>query len=428
MRYLLAVAGGLLLVTLAARLLTSGTGGSIIAPAPPAGVFELTAAPNGGWTQIADPKSYTHEGNGRTYLGWVNSSSGAIMASSDQGPPVQVADLGSPDNHDVPAMIVREPDHRLVVAYARHASSQLRVRISTSSVDDDPHLTNGFGAEQTLASTVGGTGSFTYPSLVQLRGVAQQPIILFYRRQTTGPTTGSLAYTVSTDSGATWSAQTVIWGPNSGDRPYWRINTDWDTRIDIFTTDKAPDISTGVWHLSYDGAADTWHQSDGTDMGAPPFWTTDATLVEDDTDGALWSWGGSWDGAPAVILMQENTTSDNRVKVARWRSGAWQVDEVLSSVGGVLAGNQFGSGMAINHENPDIIYVARKIGSKFEMYRYTTANDGATWTGEALTSGSSVDHVWAEVPHLADGLGALWLSGTYTSDTNFNFGISGFRP
>src|SRR5690606_23059106 len=119
---------------------------------------------------------------------------------------------------------------------------------------------------------------------------------------------------------------------------------------------------------------------------------------------------------PATVIMQENTSSDNRIKVARWTGTEWQVDEVLSNVGGQLGINKYASGAAIAHDDPDTVYVARKIGSHWEMYRYTSADDGATWTGTALTSGSSVDHVWADTPHFAaSGMQAIWLSGSYTN-------------
>jgi hypothetical protein len=282
-----------------------------------------------------------------------------------------------------------------------------------------------FGSQVNLAAQTGSSANITYMTMVQLKGVTNDPIYLFWRYKT--GTTSAWRYSVSTDSGATWSSQVALFTGDSGKTPYMRVVSDWDTRIDLFVTDTQPAASTGLWHFYIDGSDGSYHQSDGTAISGLPFTVADLTLVEDNAAGALWSWGGSWDGtAPAAIIMQENGSTDNRIKVARWRTGAWQVDEVVSNVGGQLGINKYASGCAINHTNPDLVYYAKRIGSKFEQFRATSSDDGATWNAEQLTFGSAKDNVWVEAPtDAAAGLTALWLYGDYTNDTSFSFGIRG---
>lgn len=391
--------------------------------------FTLTDAPHGGWTQIQDPKAYYDASNDRTYLTWLNGSDGAVYIQAwdhgDQalvGSPFLIHDLGGPDNHNSPSVMVRT-DGRIIVAYSGHSEAFMRIRISTNPGD-----VSAFAASVNLDSQLGGA-RYTYPVMYQLRGVAGDPIYLFWRDLSSIiSNTGRIAYSVSTDEGATWSTRVLLFTGASDRTPYWRIGTDWDTRIDIFTTDRDPASSTGLWHMSIDGTAETYHTSDGTQItDTLPLTVADLTLVEDNADGNLWSWGSSFDGtAPATVIMQENGESDNRIKVARWRAGAWQVDQVILSVGGQLGINKYASGCAINDTDPDIVYLARKIGSHWEQYRYVSADDGATWTGTALTESSTVDHVWVDTPALAGtGLKAIWLSGSYTNDSSYNFGISG---
>ena len=421
---------GVVLV-LARWLMVAGTGAPVAAPVevpPGTGYLTLTAAPHGGWTQIQDPKAYYDANTDRTYLTWLNGSDGGVYIQAWDhgdaalvGSPFLIFDPGAPNNHNSPAVMVRE-DGRILVAESGHSTASMRLRISTNPGD-----VTAFGASVNLDSQLGGN-RYTYPVLYQLRGVANDPIYLFYRELSSViSNTGRLAYSVSTDGGATWSAQTLLFTGANDRAPYWRIGSDWNTRIDIFTTDREPATSTGVWHFYLDGSDGSRHTSDGTAIAAAlPLTTSALTLVEDNTDGALWSWGVAYDPAPATVLMQENGSTNNRIKTARWRSGAWQVDQVLASVGGQLGINKYASGVGIDHSDPDTLYIARKIGTHWEMYRYVSANDGSTWTGTALTEGSEVDHVWADTPHFAGaGLSAIWLSGSYTDDSTYSFGISG---
>lgn len=403
---------------LATRLLavaTAGAGFTI-----PTGLRTLTSSPQGGWTQIQDPKAYHY--NGSTYVAYApdtgttsdlvvaryvhatGATTTKVLASAFESPP---------DNHSSPSVLVRTADGRLVVAASHHAE----VTSPHIYISPNPEDIAGTWTEVTPDASIG-ADQYTYMVLYEVGGV----LWLWFRDYLSGPGTGRLAYSKSADGGATWSGRTVVYTGSAGHVPYWRIITDGLDRFDIFVTDVEPTASK-LGHFYVDASDGKRYTSAGVEIAnALPIGWADITQVHAAT---AWSWGGSWDGAPACVMMVD-VGSDNAIKTARWRSGAWQIDTVVASVGGQLTGNQYGSGCAIHHTNPDVVYLAKK-ATKWEMWRYSSPDDGATWGGTQLTSGSSVDNVWPEVVHHPGvGLEAVWLAGNYTSDTDYAFGIAGW--
>jgi hypothetical protein len=396
--------------------------------APPPAVFDLTSSPHGGWTEVQDPKAYYDSSNNRTYLSWVNSSDGgAYVQAWDHstealiGSPFLIADYGGPDLHNAPAVVVRESDGRVIVVASGHSTASIFMKISTN-----PHDVTAFGSAVNIDSQLGG-GDYTYPVLYQLRGVTNSPIYLLWR-DIVSDQQGRIAYSILLDNGATtWSTRTLIFTCPTNNTPYWRIGSDWDSRIDIVTTDIEPDDSTGLWHFYLDGTDNSLHESDGTTIAAGlPLEVTDLTPVMDDTNGSMMGWGIAYDGAnPASVVMQHpvGASTDNAIRMARWTGSAWTVETVVSSVGGLLNGNTYASGVVVPPDDPDTVYVPIKTAGKFEIFRYTKAG---SWTAQQLTTGG-VDQ-WEPAAIFPVGppeLRVMWLKGTYTSDTNWSTGITG---
>lgn len=402
------------------RSAIGGGGGGF--PGPTQALRSLTSSPTGGYTQIPDPKGFYY--NGATYFVVApdtGSTSDVVVGKYVHATQVTTTTVlasgfeSPPDNHSSGSVIVRASDHRLVVAASHHAEvTAPYVWISTN-----PEDITAFGSAIRPSSI--GAAQYTYMVLYQ---VASGTIYLFYRDYISGTTTGRLAYSTSTDGGSTWSARTVIYTGASGKVPYWRIASDWVSRIDVFTTDDVPTVSQ-LGHMYLDTTTDKWYTTAGVEITASrPFGFSAITTVH---AAVVWSWGACIDplGRPATVMM-EDIGSDNAILVARWRSGAWHTDTVVASVGGQLTGNQYASGCGIHHTNPDIVYVAKK-ATKWEMWRYISMDDGATWSGTQLTTGSSDDQVWADVVHHAGtGLEGMWLHGNYTSDTDYAFGVKGW--
>lgn len=415
---------------LTARRLLIGGGGSFPTPVP-ASVSTLLTAPRGSWGNV-DPRAFYY--NGATYFTWVDGQTGDIgvskyVHSTKAVTSTVLAAAYNRDDHANPSVIVREPDHRVVVAWSGHDSASFRVWISTNPED----ISAG-------SATDNGSSDFTYFTLVQLNGVTDQPVYAFYRVMSGG--TGYLTYFVSTTGMATFPtpAVTLFTADSSGHVPYWRIASDWDRYIHIFTTNSEPGgagtdgLGTYLYHFYIDGADGSLHKSDGTVIGASlPLKSASVTLVTDGdgSGGYCMTHGACVDGSgrPAVMVrVGLSAQTNNAQRVARWTGAAWQTDEVYQTGGVYSHGGTtwvYSPGAGIHKTNPNVVYGSKKVGSNFVISRFVSPDDGATWNETPL--GSTNDSFQPETPvNAAAGLDALWPFGSANSDTDFNFGMEGY--
>lgn len=402
-------------MTLAHRLLVAAAGGgSFTAPV----VRSLGVM--GYWNLAAEPRAAYY--NGKTFLTWVTDSNDLYAAHYDHASHTLstpyhfgTADT-SPDGsiHNQPSLLVRTSDHRVMVFQCSDASGEHPgvFWVSTSAED-----ATAFGSINLIDSLV---TSPTYPIPVQL---ASGAIYYFVRYFTAG--TAHTGYFKSTDDGSTWSAFVSLLSPASTTAQYCRLGTD-GTRIDIFTTDTDRVASpASIYHLYLD-SSDNLRKSDGTLIGAAgsgPYSAASGTLVKNTSEGSCWTLGWGYDGSAVCGLIAVNDTASTRVlfRHARWTGLAWNVTNVTDS-NGRIASNYFQTGAAMAKADPWTLYVPKKVGSFFELYRYSSTDTGSTWTGTALTSGSSEDNAAPDTPvNAASGLTVIWGSGTYTSDSNFDF-------
>lgn len=417
---------------LAHRLLRVAGGGGGAATITPSSAVTLTSDPKGGWT-IPNPAGWYDAASDRTFFVYVNASDGGhevgqydhatqtttTFRLANAGP-----DDGATDVHNNPSLLVRG-DGKIVVAYSSHEDTRVRVRISSSAGD-----ISAFASEQVLDPGYGGV--YTYAMLVQLNGIANDPIYLFSRSiPNLGTQVGRLAYTVSTDGGASWSSWSLLFtGASSPAKvPYWTITSDWDTRFDVFTSSAGN--SADLYHFYFDGTDAKTYKSDGTEITTSrPFVVGDMTQVYDGTgSGGSFALGASWDGSAASLLYVRLISSgtDNDLWTARWRGGAWTRQQVVSTVGGRHPNNAYLPSANVSPTDEDSVLVHAKVGSRYEAFLYTTSDDGASWSGEQLTSSSSVDQMWAMPVYYSTGkFDWLWLAITYTSDTNYSAGVIGY--
>jgi hypothetical protein len=401
-------------------LMVAGGGASYIAPVLPTPIT-FTDPADGGWTQIPEDRAVYH--NGYTYASFVAGDTGDVgvawyeNATGTRG--VVTGLHGSaldspPDTHDCPGLIVRSTDNKLVVAYSHHNGSTIWRRISTTSLDTDPDLSDGFASE----GTVIGSGTFTYPILVQRNAETNDPIYCWFRSGA-----NDLRYVKSTDGGSTWSGATTVY---SGSAPYWKIICDGEWRIDFFVSSANPDVDSSVGHFYADD--EDYKLSDGTPIGGLfPFTFGEITEVE---GGGIQAW---WtdamydeDGQPAGVYGIDNGSgTDSSFKYARWDGAAWVDSEIIASVGaGVVDPAPVATVDAVN---PTHVHLTRFTGGQFEIWRYLRSGD--TWdAGTAITSGSTDPNIYpTSVKGHPDGeLAILWLNGVYTgSEIGIDLGILG---
>lgn len=368
-----------------------------LADAPPRrGVVALTTAPDGGWTQVTEPKAVYRDGV--TYFCFIDGDDGHVKVgefdhSTEAVTLTTVGTAPEVDTHDAPSLIIRPSDDRLVVWWTGHNGGNFYQRISTNALDS-----TAWGSATDLDSSLGGT-AYTYPSGLILGST----IYLFYRDATDANATGRVAYSTSTDGGATWAAQTVL-VEVSGKRAYFVVDTD-GSRIDIAVTNGHPvgDSGINVYHLYLSGG--NRYQADGTQITASlPLGTADLPLVYDSTvDGKAWP-SSILSGSTPTFTYEVFVSGENSYRMARYDAG-WTLTTIAGS-GSTLEG---ASGHAtLDDTDPDVVYASVHDGTTWTLRRYVV---GGSWTPISVSG----DIYPARIHDAPADRRVLWLRGTYTT-------------
>jgi len=183
-----------------------------------------------------------------------------------------------------------------------------------------------------------------------------------------------------------------------------------------------------VYHFYYTGGA--YYKSDGTHITAGlPLGPTDLTLVYGDTDGAGWTFdavlGPTGDPRVLVQIDDGDAGTTNIIREFRYVAGAWVGVDVIPDTGGVWVAN-ISPGAVYDHTNPNTIYGCVKVAGTWEVWRYRTTDNGASWIGAAVTTSSPSNNLTPSAVFDHEGaMPAVWFYGTYTSYTNYSTGVKG---
>lgn len=397
-------------------------GGLLDYAAPAAGassgsVRELTTGAAGGWQAVGKPNAAYY--NGVTYWAYVRGDNGDACIRSYNHVTGEVSAETvlhaalNVDDHAGPTVLVRESDKRIVVVYCAHNGAAIYRRTSTN-----PEDIAAFGTEADIDSQLGGT-NYTYPSLIQLTGEANDPVYLFVRRETL--VAGQRwAYSTSTDGGSTWSALTTFFQVASR-IAYCSPTRSSDTRIDFIAQDGSADVdaSVSILHFYYEGGS--WFKTNGTSSGALPIGVSGATKLH---DGATAGSAHLSDvvpddaGRPVVAYKVFASSTDVRYWWGRWTGSAWSTGQFATDGG--LAGSYTNGDAKLDKAAPNVVYASRKISGVMQMFRYTTLDHGTTWAAEQLTS-TAEHNIFPSVPlHRGLGLPVIWMRGTFTSATSYS--------
>ncbi|ACQ80554.1 conserved hypothetical protein [Beutenbergia cavernae DSM 12333] len=341
------------------------------------------------------------------------------------------------DDHDTAALLIR-PDGRYLAMYTRHKSDDLtRWRISTR-----PHDASAWEPERTFdwSELTGGRG-VTYSNVHRL--AAEGRTYAFARAINDDP-----SILVSDDDGDTWS-----YGGKLFTRPkvgyvngYTRYASNGVDRIDVITTDHHPrDYDNSIYHGYVSGGR--LHDSSGAVVGPPVrspdavsqvelttvlatgtevggarlthCWTTD--LRRDDASGRI--------AAVLSARADDSPLDDRRLVYAAFDGETWRVHPLARAGRALLDHEQDYTGLAaVDPYDLDSVYVSTPIDpssgdalAHHEIFHGRTADGGASWAWEAVTSGSSVDNLR---PIVAPGdpgtLALLWFRGTMTASQHYD--------
>lgn len=388
----------------------AGGGASFVLP--PTEV-ELTDFGDGGWNSQSDYKAAHY--NGKTYFGWVATDGDVMIAAYDHatetvGTPFTLHAAFEDDLHVSPSILVRDSDKRIMVWYTRHNGTGLFMRISTN-----PEDVSSFAAEVNLDSSVTGA-QYTYPSVFQLVDRLNDPIVVMYRERPGGGSGTALAYTASSNGGTTWTTQTIL--NTSSLMRYWKVYGRGN-RIDVAMISGHPvtNAPTTIRHMWADNV--NWHETDGTIITSFPIDFADMTEVYDGADGSAWLQGISLDADDHPVILYKKGPygqGDGDIMYAHWDGSAWD-NTLVSNMGGTSAVEYAPGGAVLDDTNPTIVYACLYNEDVWDLYKFVTEDDGATFERTQITRNSFHDNLWpATIRDRADGLSALWLRGTAEGD------------
>lgn len=322
--------------------------------------------------------------NGVTYVSFVDGEGSARVAAYNHASravivsPAIVTGLTA-DIHAAPSVLVRSSDHKLVLAVAPHDLAHMYVAVSSNAED-----VSAWGAATDINSTLGGS-AYTYANLVQLSGESGK-VYLFFRDRQAGPT-NVLCYSTSTDGGATWTAQTQLYKVTNKES-YWAIATDSASRIDFAVSDGAASAgdTASLYHFYYSGGSR--YKSDGTTITtALPLSASDPTKISDGaTDGSVRIPYAVSSGGTPVVWASYDPAGSGQPELYWYGtySAGWSVNQIVSS-GSTPDANFSEGGLAIDALDSSIVYVSRKSGGFWQLFRYETGDAGSTWSFRPLT-------------------------------------------
>lgn len=293
--------------------------------------------------------------------------------------------------------------------------------------------------QRNITSVVGarsGSAGYTYAGLAQVSAVANT-LFLFFRWHDSGGT-AHLAYSKSTDNGTTWGARV-----NVCVMTYHQFAVTGSDRIDFVLSNHPQDAGNhDIRHMYFVPSTEKWYQSDGTEITTTkPFDYMHPTLVYDGSTTMGWLWDIASDGAGHPVIVYATfpgavpnvSATDHRYNYARWSGSAWASSEIVAAGGRIPTGDQptgnhqefYSGGVCLDHSNPTTVFASVNVGSgRWDVYRYVTSDNGASFTGAALTSSGKNIRPMSVQGHDAS-LQVIWFEGTYTTYVDYSLRTMG---
>lgn len=398
----------------------------------------MMIADDGAWCWFGDPRALHYEGEfRRTYIGYLTSAGEIVVAQYDHDTgklDKAILDTGFVvDDHNNPTICVR-PDRRVVVFWTGHADPTVPIHYRRSAVPED--ITQGWESTKHITTNTPGGFGWTYENLVQLSDEPDR-LYVFWRGGNFNPT-----YSTTTGGDVWTTARNFVYYEQDGtvQRPYVKVHSNnTDTIHFAFTQGHPRNVHTSIFYMCY--RAGKLYQVDGTEIGP---WGTVVTPDQVDTvydadanQAKAWVWdvAADEDGRPVIVYANFPTDTDHRYRYARWTGTEW-FDVELTAAGDTISGDpaepNYSGGISLDHSDPSVVLLSRQEpGGRHEVERWTTQDNGKTWSVEAITSGSQELNVRPVKPIGLTGKGALsmiWMAGEYPSYVDFQTRIIALGP
>jgi hypothetical protein len=415
--------------TLLAAVLLAAPGaasGGVCTGARPLAAGQTGILGHGAWSWFADPRAVDLGAPyDETVVGWIGWSGAITVASVDRRCGERLAVIGHlfHDDHGAPALLV-EPDRRLTVFWSGHNGGAMFYRTTVAPGD-----VSAWTPAQTVPSRVRGMLGFTYPNPVMLGGEGDRTY-LFWRGADY-----SADYAVRTSSGRWARARRLI--ANPGQRPYVKVTSDGrDTIAFAYTNGHPRETATSIYYAAY--RAGWLRRASGqriARMGARPIRPNRGDLVYNGakTHVSSWVWDVALarDGHPVIVYATFPTSANHAYWYARWTGRRW-VSHFLTFAGPSISPgtieHDYSGGLVLDHADPSVVDLSRKVHGRFEIERWATRDGGRDWHHTTVARGRGAGAVRPVVPHGSGGpLKLLWLRGRYGSYSAYRTSVTYLR-
>ena len=357
----------------------------------------------------------------RTYTGWISRDGDLVVAAFDHATrrtqrAVLHRGLGT-DDHNTPSLLMGA-DGRLTAFYSAHPrGSHLYHRRML-----EPEDVTSFGPERRLGTNTPGPKGYTYPNALHL--AAEGRTYLFWRGGDWSP-----AFSRRRGSGPWSKARTLLREP--GERPYVKFAGDGERTIHMAFTEGNPgSFPNSIYYLRL--RDDVLRRADGTRVARladVPLRPARGDRVNDAaaTGVRAWVWDVTVrrDGRPVIVYMLLPPGHDCIYVYASWTGSRWEQHEIVNA-GGRLDGN-YAPGIALDHDDPSVVLLSRRVGDRFAIQRWRTADRGATWQHGTLVhpsgGGDAIRPVAVRNARTPEDV--LWVQGEYVNFRDYRTDIVG---
>jgi hypothetical protein len=158
---------------------------------------------------------------------------------------------------------------------------------------------------------------------------------------------------------------------------------------------------------------------DNVTIGRRPLKWNEGSRIYTGREGSAWVMdvGATKEGSPVIVYVRQKKPRESEYRYVTWENGVWQDRAILTTPRLRTRGNYPG-GLSIFHKDPRVIYLSRKVGERFEIEAWATADSGETWAREPLTARSEADNF--RPTSTLGGSTVLWMTGSYAHYTRFD--------
>ena len=370
----------------------------------------------GGWSWFGDPRAIAIGDD--VYVGWITSEGNVEVArislSSGDMSQARLHETLPSDDHSNPSLTTL-PGGRLVAFYSPHSGRENTYTKMWFRVSDRPGGVNAWGGEHTVPVNSPGRLGFTYPNPVWVG----PRLYLFWRGGNWQPT-----FSATRDLHTWTAARTLLHGP-PGQRPYVKYDVYGDSIRFAYTGAHPGSRATSL----YFGQLKDWavRRADGTRIASStrlPFdFRRGERVYSWHADGRAWVWDIAHDAAgnPVIVYSTVRGADLHSYRYARWTGHHWLDRKLVDAGPHIDADPSYSGGITIDHSDANVVYLSRKLGDRFEIERWQTANQGVSWTRTPMTTDSTRDNLRPVVPRGISGDRALlWSWGSYVYFKDFS--------